>query len=196
MSAERENPRIPGINFELGLVYSETPEILFAMLRDFHADIEKRSNAIRKALREEDLSSYERETHSLKSSARLIGAEALSQTAAELESYAKDGDLKSIRLRTPALIVQYRSYISILEPYAKPKTEKQGAIEKDQMHDLLTRLIIALNAFDLSGAQDIIEIFSQSELPEEDKDQFAALVAAVDEVEYDVAAEIAEKLRG
>ena len=194
MSVNEGGPRIPGINYANGLAYSETPEIFYSMLQGFYADIEKQSAAIRRALKNEELTELERELHSLKSSARLIGADTLSQMAEELERYAKEGDLKSLRLRAPALIVQYRSYLSILEPYAKKKSENKEKLDKETRESLLEALCMELEVFDLDGALDIVERLENSELPESEKEKYEGLFSAVSEVEYEDAQALAKEL--
>lgn len=191
---EQTLPDITGLDTVLALEYSEQPEIFFALLGDFYEDIEKHCEIFCRAMREENLNEFSKEMHSLKSSSRMIGAIALSETAAELEKYAGEGDWRSIRLRTPALIVQYRSYLPILEPYAKKAIEKTQNITQDELKERCVELISALNCFDLDGAQSIIDQLSACRLNHEQDAAFFALKAAVSEVEYDVAEELAQKL--
>ena len=187
-------PVITGLNTELALEYSEKPEIFFALLGDFYSDIEKHCEIFYRAMREENIEVFAQEMHKLKSSSRMIGAVALSATAAELEHYAVESDWRSIRLRTPALIVQYRSYLPILEPYAKKQIEKTNSIDKEQLEKQCAELIDALNSFDLDGAQGVIDALSTCKLNDEQDAVFFALKSAVEEVEYDVAEELAQKL--
>ena len=196
MSENSAHPQIPGLDYEVGLTYAETPEILNALLRDFHADIPKRCAAMQRALREGEIESFEREVHSLKSCARLIGAEELSRMAAELEGYAKLKNIGAIQLRIPALIVKYRAYISALAPFAKEKVTEKIKLGEEERRALLEKLSAFLDSFDLDGAQRITERLQNSELPEEDENCYAALFEAVGDVEYDVAGELAKLLLG
>lgn len=187
-------PVITGLNTELALEYSETSEIFYALLGDFHSDIEKHCEIFCRAMREDDIETFAKEMHTLKSSSRMIGAIALSATAAELERYAVEADWRSIRLRTPALIVQYRSYLPILEPYAKKKIEKTETISREELKEKCLELISALEAFDLDGAQAVVDFLSACQMDEQQDAAFFALKSAVEEVEYDVAEELAQKL--
>ncbi len=194
MKKPEAHPIIPGIDYELGLSYSQTPEILNALLREFHADIPKRSAALEKAFIEEDLVQYEREVHSLKSCARLIGAKALSRMAAEHESYAALGNKGAIRLRLPTLLESYRSYSDSLAPFAKETKLPTETLDENERRALLEELLGLLDNFDLDGAQRIVERLRGSLLPEAYMELYQALFEAVDDVEYDTAGEIAKAL--
>ena len=86
-------------------------EALSVFSDSFTAKAEKIENAFEK----EDIEIYTTLVHSLKSSARTIGAAELSELAKKLEAAGKNADLDCIRKETPALLSDYRSLGEILQ---------------------------------------------------------------------------------
>ena len=63
--------------------------------------------------------------HSLKSSARTVGAIDISDLAKRLETAGKQGDLAEIKLDTPLLLAKYR----------KLKDSLEGVVEEADSHE-------------------------------------------------------------
>ena len=58
-------------------------------LQQFYESITKKADEIERMLEEDDFENFTIKVHALKSSARLIGAEALSENARKLEDYGR-----------------------------------------------------------------------------------------------------------
>ncbi|MBQ9443108.1 MAG: response regulator [Lachnospiraceae bacterium] len=100
-----------------------------------------------------DLENYRITVHGLKSSARYIGADKLSEKAKELEDYAKNGDWSSIDREHPVLLPMYaevadsiRDYLgeaddSASEPSGSSELMKDDLVKKlDELADYLINL--------------------------------------------------------
>ncbi|MDE6773612.1 MAG: response regulator, partial [Treponemataceae bacterium] len=101
--------KVAGINASAALDFCGDRDVLEGAVHDFFDAIDKQADAIDSYCRQKDVNNYRILVHGLKSSARLVGAERLSQDAAFLEQCAKDGNLEEIDARTPALLAAFRS---------------------------------------------------------------------------------------
>ena len=97
-------------------------DVLVQAIRDFYEAIEEKSAQIEDFASSDDWKNFTILVHALKSSARLIGATALSDAAKALEecgNRAQTGDKdaeRTIRQKTPALLCDYRAYSARLAP--------------------------------------------------------------------------------
>ena len=93
-----------------GVEYSGTKEMYLQMLKFFVMSIDDKIDEIRGYYNEEDWSNYMTKVHGLKSSAKVIGAEELSNRARALELAAQDGDITYIREHTGDVLAFFGSY--------------------------------------------------------------------------------------
>ena len=101
---------LPGIDLAVGVENCDTAEDFLDALTVFASSIRDKSDEIERLCNEEDYETYTLKVHSLKSMARLIGANLLSSLAADLEYAGKHGDTETIKEKTPALLSKYRVY--------------------------------------------------------------------------------------
>ena len=93
----------------MGLFMCGDVEDYLDALKIFAGSITSKSDKMEKALESGDLENYTTLVHSLKSSARTIGALKLSDMAKALETAGKNGDEDTIKKETPKLLEEYRS---------------------------------------------------------------------------------------
>ena len=93
----------------MGLFMCGDIEDYLEALSIFANSISTKSEKIENAFSGGDTESYRTLVHSLKSSARTIGAEGLSELAQQLEAAAKEGNMDIIKDRTPVLLSEYRA---------------------------------------------------------------------------------------
>ena len=101
---------LPGIDLAVGVDNCDTAEDYLDALAVFAASIDEKSDEIERLWNEKDYETYTLKVHSLKSMARLIGANLLSSLAADLEFAGKHGDTETIKEKTPSLLSKYRVY--------------------------------------------------------------------------------------
>ena len=116
--SKEDLPQIEGIDSKAGLQNCGETGLFIEMLGLVYQGIQENSDAIQSAFDQEDLDMYRIKVHSLKSTARLIGAMELSKKAADLEKAAADNDIDMIREKTADLLELYRSFSEKLAPYA------------------------------------------------------------------------------
>ncbi len=108
-----------------------------------------------------DLENYRITVHGLKSSARYIGADNLSDKAKELEDYSKKNDWDSIDREHQNIIPLYRKVADSIKRYleqggsAESSPSKGDSISKDELIEKLNNLKDSLGEMDFDQAADI-----------------------------------------
>ena len=97
------------LDVELGLYLCGDVEDYLDALAVFAGSIASKSEKLEKALAEDDLATYSTLVHSLKSSARTVGATDLSDLARKLETAGKNGERALLDEQTPQLLAAYRA---------------------------------------------------------------------------------------
>ena len=93
-----------------GIEYAGSEEMYMTVLQFFLNTIDAKSDEIRGYYDNEDWENYQTKVHALKSSAKVVGAQELSDRARSLELAAKDGDLDYIREHTGDVLAFFGSY--------------------------------------------------------------------------------------
>ena len=99
---------VEALDTEMGIYLCGDPEDYLEALEIFAKSVPSKSERIENALRTGDTETATILLHSLKSSARTIGAADLSTLAADLESAGKRGDLQELERGVPELLSAYR----------------------------------------------------------------------------------------
>lgn len=101
-----------GINTKLGLSYCQGDEDFYEeILASFVSDAEQKKENMKKYSADEDWKNYRILAHSVKSTAKTIGAEELSDMAKALETAAKESDVAYLKLHGEELIEKYESLV-------------------------------------------------------------------------------------
>ncbi len=94
-----------GYDTEAGLRYAAgDPDFYLELVRNFADSADANEKAIREYCENNEIHEYQIRVHALKSSARQIGANTLSDLALNMENAAKDNDIESIRSETGTLL--------------------------------------------------------------------------------------------
>lgn len=108
---------VPHIDLVAGIANCGSADDYLDALYIFYSSIEEKSNEIQSYWQDEDLTMYALKIHSLKSMARLVGAEDIGKLAAKLEAAAREGDSKVIRKDTKELLDKYRDFSKLLSKF-------------------------------------------------------------------------------
>ncbi|MBQ9207636.1 MAG: response regulator [Treponema sp.] len=180
--------QITGINLEDALKYTGGEEVLCPTLKEFYRVIDKNSAEIEQFAADKDWRNYTILVHALKSSARLIGAEKLSEDAKYLEKCGDEENEAEITAKTPALLELYRSYKENLAPLcANDCDEDEGKEEMPvaQYEEAVSNIGECISAFDYDTADQIIAMMKDFKIPAEKKQHFDDLVDAVNSVDQE-----------
>ena len=161
---------IEGIDIEAAITNSGSQENLKEMLCQFYLSIDENSSLIETYFNDIEikLSDFRIKVHSLKSTARLIGALELSQKAKDLEVAADNKDINYIKQYTPNLLSSYRSYKNYIKAFApniKENNDNKISIDKNKFLELLTALENFINDYDLDNLEKIQKELINYELP-------------------------------
>ncbi len=167
-----------GINVEKGLENSlGNIKSYAALLKTFisSGDMDKADSS----LAEEDIASYRITVHAMKSAARYIGAEELSDWAKHLEDLAKENKTGDIIADHPKLRMLYNTvYSSITDAIksyeefsAKEAPKSQGSASPGKMKRLVRDLVLSFEDMDYDAAEEIGQELGDITLwdPEADK---------------------------
>ncbi len=192
---EQSLPEIEGLNVAGAMKLLGSEKLFMSVLKEYYLTIDKKSQTIEKHFEENKIRDYTIEVHALKSSSRQIGADSLSQLAAELEKAGNDGNIEFIEQNTPPLLEQYRKYKEILSPIfgeIEAEPEKRAATE-EETRSLLGDLREALDNFDTLQIDDVIEKMSAFSYPDKQAELFEQLKAAAENTDIDICVKTAEQ---
>lgn len=177
---------LEGIDASVGLGYTGDEKTYSGVLRDFHHFIRKYSDAIQSAAESKAQDEFVREVHKLKSSARLIGAMALSQQALRLEMLGREGKWREIKAETPRLLADYRRFELILAPFEERRIAKTGgALPPEELRRELESLKKCVSAFDYDGAMESVTKLEERLLPSKIEELFPKLLDSVESFEFE-----------
>ncbi len=159
----------------------------------FKESIGEKSALIERYAAERDWRNYTILVHALKSSARLIGAQGLSELAQELEAAGNkaqqaDKDAQTlIAEKTPALLASYRAYAKKLAPLCGTGTgqPQKPPLSRKAMEEALAALRETVEAFDFATADAIIAELDAGAIPDAYAEQYAAVRSRVKAVDRD-----------
>ena len=150
-------------------------EVFEAALKEYLAAVPTKSADIERFAADKAYKDYTVLVHALKSSSRLIGANALSALAAELEEAgdaATGGDddaIRKIEEKTPLLLKDYRAYFDKLAPLINGDGDGEDVrpeIPADELSEAMGAIKEFAEAFDFDSADDVIEMLNDYRIPE------------------------------
>ena len=177
-----ELPVIEGLDSAEGVRNSGSRKLFMSLLGDFYHLIDMKSGKIEKCLADGMIRDYTIEVHALKNTARLIGALELSEEFKELEKLGNENNVDSLTKKTPGVLNHYRSYKTILKPYAVSAEGDKESVDSETVITALRSMAEAVDAFDLDGVDDAMRLLDTYALPGElhdDLERLRALVADV-----------------
>lgn len=192
----RELPDVDGLDVGKGLSYVCTFDDYMTCLRDFRSIIPDKADRIAELAAAGDAEGYTTEVHGLKSSARLIGAEALADMAEGLEKTGREGRLDDLRRDTPRLLALYRAFYDRLLPFTAQETAggEGRRLTETELADALRELRKYVDGYDCDSADHWSEKLRGAAVPEEYAEglellhryilaaQFSSCAALIDEM--------------
>ena len=165
-----ENIKIDGLNIKKGLTsargsYSNYLNILAVFYKDGAEKIEE----IKSCIENDDMSLYTIHVHALKSACAIIGAEVLSETAAELEEAGKKGDLTFIHINNAGFLTQLERLLFNINTVLSEEMEvnQKESVDKELFKTELSRLKTALINFDSAEINRIANTLQEfAQMPE------------------------------
>jgi len=170
---------IEGLNVEDGISYCGSPALFLKCMVIFYRIIDKNVMRITKFLEDGLIRDYTIEVHALKNSARMIGAKKLSDDFKELEQLGNNDDIDALTEKTPGVLELYQSYKRILKPFADTEKRNSYTPKREEVVESLQKIIDAMDAFDMDGADEAMNTLREYALPGGLNDKIPELDALV-----------------
>ena len=188
-----------GLSYEDAIHY-QPEEQLREILASFYASIPAKSAEIEQLLTSDDIENYTTKVHALKSSARMLGMNSLSEQARQLEEAGdrvragEESARELIIQRTPGLLADHRAMTELFAPIfggdqrenaPERDTSKLPLITDAELEDLLGALREYASILDYDDMAELLRQAGEYRLPESETERFAALSKAVQELDAD-----------
>ncbi|MBQ7677719.1 MAG: DegV family EDD domain-containing protein [Lachnospiraceae bacterium] len=179
---------IDGLDVASGVAYCSTEENYLGALDIFYSTIPQKADEIEQLFNDGDIGNYTIKVHALKSSARLVGAKALSEDALALEMAGKEGRIEDIQANTGRLLADYRAYHKKLAPLsgadAKEETEKEP-VPEEILSDAYRSMVEFVDQMDYNLTEMVIKSLEEYHLPDEDRQRMDAIKDALHVLDWD-----------
>ena len=201
--SEEDAPFQPQEPSDLEVLYGETDcldyaeamrlcsgeAVLAKSLKQFYRAIEPNAAEIEQYLKDRDYKNYTIKVHALKSSARLIGADALSEEARILEACGNgltEEDLRTMEADTPKLLQAYRGFRGILAPlFPEEASRSKEELSEEKMQELFAHIAEAAGEFDSDTIDDLLEEASAYSIPQHAAEAFAMIQKSADSMDWE-----------
>ena len=183
---------IPVLDVDKGVQNCGSEESLISVARVFTETAAAKADEIGRYYAAEDFENYTVKVHALKSAARIIGAEKLSELSMKLEEAGKENNIGFIRENTAALLDQYRDLHERLENALSEK-EAGPRASKEEIEEAKKRLLDACDTMDFGEAESVLKGLSSLTLDEEDRKYFDKIKEHLLMLDWDT---IEEMLKG
>lgn len=159
------------LNLRAAIVNCGSEELLLEVFGDVYKLIDSKAHKIEECLHDEMYRDYTIEVHSLRNTARLIGADELEKLAGVLEeagdaNASTQDSIALIHKLTPILLDKYRSYKTLLKPFAWEDDAHKPLMPKEKMGFCINRMIHAANNFNLDVIDKVMKTLREYHMPE------------------------------
>ncbi len=175
---------LPGIDTEKGIEYCGSKESYMDVLKMFYETLDVKADEIEQYYNEGDIKSYRIKVHALKSSARIVGANELSQKALEMEEASDREDMDAVNENTAPLLELYRSFKDILSPLFLVSEDLPEA-DSDTVNEAYESILEFSHNMDYELTDMVFSSLSDYSLKEEDAKNFARLKELFSVLDYE-----------
>ena len=156
------------LDVSAGLENCGNAEGYMSVLKVFHSTALEKAMEIGRLYKDGDIRNYTIKVHALKSSARIIGASALSDMAKDLEEAGNANDMDRINANTHDLIFAYRELDKKLERLDEPAQDKKPLTD-EMRNDAYTAISEIAQCEDHGMLEAVLEDIRSYSLSDEDE---------------------------
>ena len=187
------------MNYDNGIKYAGDEEMYKADLKLWLRYTQDRKNELLKAYDNKNADRCRIEMHSLKSNAKRIGADELSELAYKMEKAAKDGDWMSLgRLMQPLMEeweITDKDVLKITGPVSETPAHSNGTyITAAGYNETVRQIKECLLAYDSDGTIEAADKILGYEISPDVRDKLTRIRNAADEFDYSGALILTEAL--
>ena len=187
---------LAGIDYRTGLRNTGSAEDFMKALQLFADNISENIKNIRLFYERDDFHNYNIKVHSLKSSARMIGAAELSKMAEKLENASVEGAIDDAEIgeNTPVLLNEYEKYLDILAPFIHDDTAEWKAEMNDPSKEEISQAALdeaygsikeCVEALDYDSIDFLIQSIMKYRIPDKEQQKIITLRKKVSEFDWD-----------
>ncbi len=187
--------KILEIDLEAGIKTAGDMDVYKTICKNFYDTSAEKIEMISEYFEGKDIKNYTIQVHALKSSARLVGANELSQKALELEQAGRDANLDLIRVNTPKLLDDYRAlYNHLADVFADSEdVQNKEAISESDLEEAYEALKELVPAMEYDGVEMVLQQVMEYKLPESDDLFFKEMSAAHKKFDWDTMENLVNK---
>ena len=184
------------VDLSLGIRNNGSVDAYLELLRMFYESVDEKAEELEEFWKAGDIEDYTIKIHALKSSARVIGAEALGEEAQQLENAGRNGDMDYIRKHQEAFLAKYRS---LKAPLAKVFAVEQETCEDkpeadvELMKEVRGKIRAAAEEMDCDRLEEIFEEMQEYRIPEREEEMWKRLKEASEQYDYEEIVTLLEK---
>lgn len=204
VAAEEEKPMEPlpdwlyavgDIRTENGLANCGGTDAYLATLKVFYDSIPEGLAEIRSLYDNEDWKNYTVKVHALKSTARIIGAEELSNRAMRLEDAGNAGYIEEIKRDTEALLNLYEAFREKLSPLGEEEADEseKPLIGADELEEAVGAIREMAASFDEESIRFVFEELKEYRMPEDKKAWMEEIRRAAARLDWDKVKDLLER---
>ena len=178
---------VESLNVEDGLKNCGSVESYIDALKVFAQFVISGAKEIANFYKESDWKNYTTKVHALKSSARIIGANELSERAKRLEDAGNSGYINEIKESTDGLLELYISFDEKLKPLfpAEENTADKPLIDEDSLAEAYETLQDAAANFDYDTASFVLESLEDYKIPDGELEKFSKIKNAISKPDWE-----------
>ncbi|MCR5235033.1 MAG: DegV family EDD domain-containing protein, partial [Lachnospiraceae bacterium] len=180
---------ITGIDTETAIKNSGSESAFKSVLKIFYDSIKDKHAELENCYLSGDWENYTIKIHALKSSARLVGAMELGDSAEKLEMAGKGDNIQYIRENHEFVMDEYISYLDSLAPVFDNEASNDDAskplADEFLMETIYEELRNAAEEMDSSMIEDILKEIEEYAIPASEKDRFDLVLEKADRLDYD-----------
>lgn len=186
---------IPLIEYEDGIQAAGGEEIYLIAAKEFTLTVDNTAELIEKYWKAGDFRNYTIQVHGLKSSARIVGDNQLSELARSLEFAGNDENIELINEKTQILLDRFMELRGYLENALEEETTtEKPAIESEQLKEAVDMIKQGLEDFDFDTISAVVDQLEKYKLPDDFTGIFKKMRGYVADVNYDGMVELVKNI--
>lgn len=184
---------ISEINVDTGIANCGSMDNYLSALTIFKQTAANKADEIEQLWHSKDIENYTIKVHALKSTARIIGAEELSELALSLEMAGKEGNTEKIDNETDKLLEKFRYLVSQLKDVDESQSERD-CLDKDSLKEAYQAINEIAQSMDYDTVESIIVQVKSYKLNDDDKSKIQALEKALYDLNWDEVIRLTETI--
>lgn len=167
---------IDGLDISSGITLCGSAETYINTLKSFTEYSEEHIAEMESALRDKDHEMLGIKSHALKSTAKLIGMDSLSDFARETESLYNSGDFETADARIGEMLKLYAQTAALFKPLDEQKAQKEMSrgpmISEEDLPGIYEHLLKYVEDFNDEAISSMLDALSKNRFPGKEQERF------------------------